>query len=151
MMGRFRVLAAMLAVVGIASGGCAEQSSPPPEPRPEAATPEAATPEAATPEAATPEATQHEAPSAGERALARENERYRERMAERLGARACEATRSVAPSAAERSAWGDGGPAGGKEGLVTESYMAGDEHWISVERGPSAARSASRAVALARG
>ena len=56
--------------------------------------------------------------------------------AERFDARACEATRSVAPSAAERSAWGDGGRAGGKEGLVTESYMAGDEHWILVEREP---------------
>ena len=123
MMGRFRVFAAMMAVVGIASGGCAEQSSPTPEPRPEAAT---------------PEATQHEAPSAGERALSRENERYRRRMAERaerFDARACEATRSVAPSA-ERSAWGDGGRAGGKEGLVAESYMAGDGHWILVEREP---------------
>lgn len=117
MMGRFRALAAMMAVVGIASGGCADQSSPLPEPRPEAATPEA--------------------PSAGERALARENERYRRRMAERLeDARACDATRSVAPSAAERSAWGDGGRAEGKEGLVAESYMAGDEHWILVEREP---------------
>lgn len=56
--------------------------------------------------------------------------------AERFDARACEATRSVAPSAAERSAWGYGGRAGGKEGLVTESYMAGDEHWILVEREP---------------
>ena len=118
---RFRVLAAMMVVVGIASGGCTEQSSPPSEPRPEAAA---------------PETTQNEDPSAGERALARENERYRKRMAQRFGARSCEVTRSEDPSAAERSAWGDGRRAGGKEGLVTESYTAGEEHWILVEREP---------------
>lgn len=85
MMERFRLLAAMMAVVGITSGGCAEQPSPPSEPRPEAAAPEDTQNEAT------------EAPSAGERALARANERYRKRMAERFDARACEATQSVAP------------------------------------------------------
>lgn len=74
-------------------------------------------------------------PSPSERALARENKRFDKRTAGRLDGRACEAIPSGPPSAAvERSAWGSGTE--GKEGLVTESYMAGDEHWIKVERQP---------------
>ena len=85
MMVRFLVLAAVMVVVVIVSGGCTERSSPPSETRPGST---------AT------EATQNEATgasSAGERALARENERYRKRIAESLDARACEVTRSGPP------------------------------------------------------
>ena len=46
MMGRFRVLAVTMAIVGIALGGCANQSSLPPESRDAAATPEATQSEA---------------------------------------------------------------------------------------------------------
>jgi hypothetical protein len=118
MMVRLWIVAAV-AIVGIASGGCGGE--------------ERASPLVAEPETVGKMPDQGGSPS--ERALARENERYLKRMADRFDARACEATRSVTPSAdAERSAWGSGTE--GKEGLVTESYTAGEEHWITVEREP---------------
>lgn len=112
MMVRFRMVAVMV-VVGVALGGCAEQSSPPPEPRSQAAT---------------PEATQHEAteaPSAGERALALANERSQERVAERTGG--------------PRRERGDPGwMSDSIRGSVTRAAHNTNGHWITVEKDPDA-------------
>ena len=117
MMGRLRIVAAV-AIVGIVVGGCGDEQS--------------ISPLVVEPETVGKMPDQGRSPS--ERALARENERFDERMAGRLDGRACEATMSSPASAVERSAWGSGTE--GKEGLVTVSYTAGDEHWITVEREP---------------